>query len=219
MTAGAGGSSVSGSWWSVTIRSTPSSRARRLGAADAAVHRDHEGDAVGVQPLDRRRLQPVAVFQPLGDEVDHVAAEEPERASKNHGRRDAVDVVVPVDRDPFLAGERRHDALDGDAHVGEQHRIVQVFEGRVEEALRTLGVGEAALTEQPRHRRVDLESRGERRGGRVVAGRQIPSWTNRGHQRGTSCMFTFVTTVDTVETEEKSRCFTKTSPNGSLTAP
>ena len=34
---------------------------RRLGAADAAVDRDDQRDAVGVQPLDRRRLQPVAV--------------------------------------------------------------------------------------------------------------------------------------------------------------
>ena len=36
--------------------------ARRVGAADAAVHRDDERDAVGVQPVDRRRLQAVAVL-------------------------------------------------------------------------------------------------------------------------------------------------------------
>ena len=80
--------------------------ARRLGAADAAVDRDDQRDAVGVQPLDRRRLQPVAVLQPLGDEVDDVAAEQLERAAQDHRRRDAVDVVVAVDRDPLLARDR-----------------------------------------------------------------------------------------------------------------
>ena len=34
---------------------------RRVGAADAAIDRDDERHAVGVQPLDRRRLQAVAV--------------------------------------------------------------------------------------------------------------------------------------------------------------
>ena len=93
-------------------------------------------DAVGVQPLDRRRLQPVAVPQALGDEVDDVGAEQLERAPQDHRRGDAVDVVVAVDRDPLLARERRHDALDRHAHVGEQHRIVQVLEARVQEARR-----------------------------------------------------------------------------------
>ena len=76
---------------------------RRLGAADAAIHRHDQRDAVGVQPLDRRRLQAVAVLQPLRDEVDDVGAEQLERAAQDHGRRDAVDVVVAVDRDPLPA--------------------------------------------------------------------------------------------------------------------
>ena len=105
MTASAGGSSVSGSWWSVMIEiDAELARApRRVGAADAAVHRHDQRDALGVQPLDRRRLQSVAVAQPLGDEVHDVGAEQLERAAQDHGRGDAVDVVVAVDRDPLLA--------------------------------------------------------------------------------------------------------------------
>ena len=75
---------------------------RRVGAADAAVDRDDQRDAVGVQPIDRRRLQAVAVLQPLGDEVDDVGAEQFERAAQDDRRRDAVDVVVAVDGDPLL---------------------------------------------------------------------------------------------------------------------
>ena len=80
--------------------------ARGVGAANAAVDRHDERDAVGVQPLDRRRLQAVAVAQPLRDEVDDVGAEQLERAAQDHRRRDAVDVVVAVDGDPLPARDR-----------------------------------------------------------------------------------------------------------------
>ena len=56
-------------------------------------------DAVGVQPLDRRGLQPVAVAEALGDEVHDVGPEHLERAPQDHRGGDAVHVVVPVDRD------------------------------------------------------------------------------------------------------------------------
>ena len=48
--------------------------ARRLGAADAAVDRDDQRHPVGVQPFDCRRLQSVAVLQPLRDEMHHIGA-------------------------------------------------------------------------------------------------------------------------------------------------
>ena len=79
---------------------------RRLGAADAAVDRHDQRHAVGVQPLDRRRLQAVAVPQPLRDEVDDVAAEHLERAAQDDRRGDAVDVVVAVDGDPLAPRDR-----------------------------------------------------------------------------------------------------------------
>ena len=50
---------------------------RRLAGANAAVDRDDRRAApVGVQPLDRRRLQAVAVLEPVGHEVRDVAAEQ-----------------------------------------------------------------------------------------------------------------------------------------------
>ena len=109
---------------------------RRIGAADAAVDRDDQRHALGVQPIDRRRLQAVAVAQPLGDEVDDVAAEHLERAPQDHGRRDAVDVVVAVDGDALLARERLLEALDRAVHVGEPERIVELIERRVQEPRR-----------------------------------------------------------------------------------
>ena len=156
---------------------------RGVGAADAAVDRDDQRDAVGVQPLDRRRLQPVAVLQPLGDEVHDVGAEQLERAPQDDGRRDAVHVVVAVDRDPLLARDRRQDAIDRDAHVGEQHRIVQVIERGIQEASGELRVGEPALAQQPRDDRRDRQRRRERVGGGVVAGQSVPARTDRRHSR------------------------------------
>ncbi len=63
---------------------------RGVGAADAAVHRHDQRDALGVQPLDRRRLQAVAVAQPLGDEVRSTSA-----PSSSSARRSITVDVMP----------------------------------------------------------------------------------------------------------------------------
>ena len=91
---------------------------RGLHPADAAVHGDDEQRAVGVQPLDRRRLQAVAVLQPLGDEVDDVGADELQRPAQDHRRGDPVHVVVAVHGDAFPARDRAEDAVHGGRHVG-----------------------------------------------------------------------------------------------------
>ena len=107
------------------IRSTPSSRARR---AASPLRMPQSTDtmtphAVGVQPLDRRRLQAVAVAQPLGDEVHDVAAEQLERAAQDDRGGHAVDVVVAVDRDALAAARARaHRRSTALAQVGQQRR-------------------------------------------------------------------------------------------------
>ena len=79
---------------------------RRVHAADAAVHRDDEPGALGVQAFERRRLQAVAVAQPFGNEVDDVGAEQLERPAQDDGRGDAVHVVIAVHRNALAPGHR-----------------------------------------------------------------------------------------------------------------
>ena len=173
------------------IRSTPSSRARRAASAPRMPQSTEtiERDAVGVQPLDRRRLQAVAVLQPLGDEVDDVGAEQLERAPQDDRRRDAVDVVVAVDGDPLLPRDRRQDAIDRDAHVGERHRIVQMIERRVQEA--------AARAPGRRARAGTAAARPPARCSSAAAsdavaassqGWSVPARADSGHQAWSSCL-------------------------------
>ncbi len=147
---------------------------RRVGRADAAVHRDDQDDAVGVQPIERGRLQPVAVAQALGDEVDDVGAEQLERAAQDHGRRDAVHVVVAVDGDALLARDRAENALDGHRHVGQRERVVQVVERRRQEPARQVDVAEPADAQQARGDGRDPELAGEQPGPGVVARLGLP---------------------------------------------
>ena len=156
---------------------------RGVCAADAAVDRNDQRDAVRVEPLDGRRLQPVPVLQPFRDEVAHVGAEQLEAAAQDDRRRHAVHVVVAVNGDPLLPRNRGQDALDGDAHVRKRHRIVQLVERGVEETRGVLGIGEAALAQQPRDDRRHIQGRCERRGGGFVAGCDVPAGRNGGHQR------------------------------------
>ena len=68
----------------------------RFGRADAAVDRDDQLDAFGMQSIDGARLKAVAVGQPFGNEVADVGAKQLEGAAQDHRRGDAVDVVVAM---------------------------------------------------------------------------------------------------------------------------
>ena len=159
ITASACGSVPSGSWWSVMMRSMPEiARAlRRFDAADPAIHRHHHARAVGVQTLDRRGLQAVAILQPVGDEVHDVAAQQLEAAAEDDRRRDAVDVVVPVDGNALAAADRGQQPIDGRLHVGEPEWVEQVIEGRIQEAAGRIGRIETAQAQQPRRDGLDAE--------------------------------------------------------------
>ena len=105
----------------------------RFSASDAAIDRDDERHAFGVEAIDCGTLQAVAVAQPLRDEMHHVPAEQLERAAQDHGRGDAVDVVVAVNRDPLVLCQRPLDTQDRAFHVRQLEWIVQMFQRRVEE--------------------------------------------------------------------------------------
>jgi hypothetical protein len=127
-----------------------------------------------MEPFDRRGLQPVAVAQALGNEVDDVAAEHLERAAKNDGGRDAVDVVVAVDGDPFLARDGRLEALDRLGHVAEPIGIVQMVERRTQKASGRLGIAQSAQAQQPRDRGMEVQRVREAPGALVVTRQMIP---------------------------------------------
>ncbi len=122
----------------------------RFGGADAAVDRDDQTHAAGVQPLDRFRLEAVAVAQPVRHEVLDPRAEELERASQDGGRRDAVDVVVAVDGDPLVARDGAEEAVDRFAHAGQLKGIVKMLQARRQEPARRLRVVETTLAQQAR---------------------------------------------------------------------
>jgi hypothetical protein len=146
----------------------------RFGASNAAVNRDNEGHALGVEPIDGRTLQAVAVAQALGDEMHHVPAEQLERAAQDHGRSDPVDVVVTVNRDPLVLRQRLLDTQDRALHVGQLERIVQMFQRRVEEPRGAIHVGKPAQAQQPRDDRLHAECSSQRRGLVIVARQVVP---------------------------------------------
>jgi hypothetical protein len=87
---------------------------------------------------------------PLGQEVDHVAAEQLDRAAQDDRGGHAVDVVVAVHRDALFPRDRAHQAIDGRREIGESIRIVEMIEGRSEEARRLFRITEPAEAQQPR---------------------------------------------------------------------
>ncbi len=86
-----------------------------------------------MQPVDRRRLQAVAVAQAL----------------------------VAVDRDSLFRRDRAFDPFHGLAHVREQEGIVKIIHRRIEKLLRRVGIAKAAQTQQSRDRGVKIQRRAE----------------------------------------------------------
>src|SRR5262249_40612338 len=96
------------------------------------------------QPIERRRLQAVAVAQALRDEVDDVGAEQFERPAKDDRRRDSINVVVTMDRDALTSRDRTEDPIHGDRHVGQRESIQQIIQRGVEKTASAIEFRDAA---------------------------------------------------------------------------
>ncbi len=121
----------------------------RFRAANAAVDRHDQLHALAVQPFDGGGLQAVAVGQPFGNEVADVGAQQLQRAAKDDGRGDAVDVVIAVNGDPLPSGNRGQQPPDRAVHVGEQKRVQQLIEFRAQKPRGRIRIGEATDGEEP----------------------------------------------------------------------
>ena len=145
-----------------------------LGRADAAVDRHDEPGAFRGEPIHGRRLQAVAVAESIGHEVDDVTAEQLERAPQDDRGRDAVDVVVAVDGDALLPGDRRQQAIDGLAHAGQEKRVVQLTEVGGEKPFGGVRLVEPSLTEKTSDHGRHADRACDRLHARVVARHVLP---------------------------------------------
>jgi hypothetical protein len=137
-----------------------------------------------MQSFERCRLQPVAVAQPLRDEMRHLPAEQLERAPQDDGGRNPVDIVVAVYGDPLAVGDRPLQPIDRPIHVDEAHRVEQMVERRLQEARGGLEVSDSPNTQQARQRVRHPQLTCEAFRLHVVAGPRLPD--QRGSQDGGS---------------------------------
>ncbi len=121
---------------------------RGLGRPDATIDRHDDASPIGMEPVDGRRLQPVAVANPVGQEMRHVGPQQLEGATHHDGRGDAVHVVVSVDGDSLPSLDRSEQAVHRLAHPCQSPRIVQMLEARPEESERGVRCLVAALEQQ-----------------------------------------------------------------------
>ena len=127
-----------------------------------------------MQSLDRRSLQTVTVAKALWDEVDDSTAEHLEGAAQDHGRGDAIHIVVAVHSNTFTARQRLLEADDGAFHIHQPKWVVQMIEGRMEEPFSCRRIAQSAQAQQSRDGRVKVQSRRQDRCLPVVAREMIP---------------------------------------------
>ena len=101
----------------------------RIVGRDAAVDGDGERHAVRLEPVERRAVGAIAFIEAVRNVHHRLAIEMTEEQAEERGGRDAVDVVIPDDADPFAF----HDGV-GDtfrpgveiAHLGgRRHQVAQ----------------------------------------------------------------------------------------------
>ena len=101
-------------------------RPRRLvHGRDAAVHRDDERHARGGKLFNRGGVHAVALRQPVGDIERAVRPAGAEIVRQHAGARDAVDVIVAVDRDLFALRDGAREPPHRLRHVRQQQRVAQ----------------------------------------------------------------------------------------------
>ncbi len=93
--------------------------------------------------------------------MTHVCAEHFERALKHRGGRNAIRVVVAMNHHALAALDRLVQSGHSRPHVGQQERVMQVGQARVEKALCFVRIGQATLVQQPREHRRQAEGRGQ----------------------------------------------------------
>ena len=95
------------------------------GGGDAAVHRDDQRDPLPGQVEDRLLIEAVALLQPVGDVGAHPPPQPGEAVGEQTGGRNAVHVVVPIDRNGLPPLQGPGDPEDRPVHVLEQHGVQQ----------------------------------------------------------------------------------------------
>ena len=111
--------------------------------------------------LDAVLAEAVALLHPEREERFHLRAEAAQDAPEQGAGGDAVDVVVAEDDDALLRGDGLENAVGGAAQVGEQERIAERLQARLEEGADLLGRAVAALPEQRGDLRMEIERPGK----------------------------------------------------------
>nr|WP_230316072.1 hypothetical protein [Conexibacter sp. W3-3-2] len=148
---------------------------------DRAVDRDQQLRPAGAQAVDRGVREAVAVGLPVGQEVVDRGLPGVQGAQQDRRRGHAVDVVVPVDRDPRAGPHVQQDQRDRVVDPRERGRIVALL--GAQPGLCDLRVVQAASHEDLRDRVADPELLAQRPHGVGRAGGDVQARVHRRRPR------------------------------------
>ena len=148
---------------------------------DPAVGGDQEASAALGQPVDRLAAEAVAVLDAPGDKPVALGASVAQGADEDRGGGGAVDVVVAVDRDRLLRGDRTPDRRNRGVHSRELGRIVALVGGQELASVLDRAVTRGA-PKRPRRSRAP-QARGRSRPPRRTSTEQVESSFGPGPSR------------------------------------
>ena len=126
---------------------------RLLDVGYAAVHGDDQRHALFGQHVDGRSVHAVALGEPVGDVYLTVKAPAPQIIRQQAGGRDAVHVVVAVDRHLFSRRDGAAEPLHRCEHVRQQQRVGELLRSAPQERPGGLRVTQPAQRQDGRQQR------------------------------------------------------------------
>jgi hypothetical protein len=155
----------------------------------AVVDADHERRSASARFLDRVRAERVAVGESIRDVPLRASTEHSEEPHEQRRSRDAVDVVVAVHEDRLALRNRPRDPRRRGFHAGEQRRVVQHREPRLEVCARLFRFDDAARDEQRARHLARAQRARERHDALAIDAAQRPTRRSGGGGHGASTAY------------------------------
>jgi len=105
------------------------------------------------------RVETITLAQAVRDAVANVSSQRAQAGDHHNGGRDAVDVVVAVDKNSFVTIEGREEAVYGRLHLDEIEGGMETIERRIKVGLHVLMLGDSPGRQHPRRGRRKAEAR------------------------------------------------------------
>jgi hypothetical protein len=129
----------------------------RVHGGRTAINGQEQGNREPLETmLDRLKAQAIPLVQPVRQVIIHGPTKASQHLGQQSRRGHPIDVVITEDDQRFAALAGAKEPFDRRSHVGQQERIGQLLQARLEKTANALRIVQSAIQKALRHQRRNL---------------------------------------------------------------